>query len=282
MALFAAILALALGAAPRPPSALDKCTATPTDHGFQYECADLVARVDDEPEIGDAAAKDVAGRLQGASAVMGSGAKRRTEKRLLGAGEVEIVVTEAPGRPDAMFLAPIPYKAGTRIVSCHGGTRRCAAVMSGLAGMPWGSATPARGAVLKEAGPLAIGGHPVQAPKGCQGTSEPRGGRVMCSKTDWVVWVSADEGTARQLLATNGETMRKALDKPGWKTTESQVPCRLAGAEATCTRLAGEVGGEAFVVLLAVAPVGQSYQYASCMTRGRRIGSPCTLVLETP
>ncbi len=279
MPAFAALLALALAAPPRPPSALDRCAAIPTELGFQYECADLVARMDDSPEKGDAAAKTVAGRLRGVEALVGPGAETRTEKRLLGAGEVEVHVTEAPGKP-AVFLAPLSFEAGTRILSCHGPTKRCAAVLSGLAALPWRSGVPARGAVRKETGPLAIGGRAVPVPKGCEGVVEPRGGRIVCGKTAWVLWVAGDEGPARQLLASNLEQMRNILVRPGWTRSERELPCRLAGTETTCTELRSESGQGVLLVLMAAAPVGGAYAYASCMMQGKTAGSPCTLVLE--
>ena len=274
-----ALLALAVAASPRPPSALDGCKAIPIEHGWQYDCADVRARLEDRPETGDAAVKYVAGMLQAAPAVVGEGAKTRIEKRRLGAGEVEVLVTEAPGKRVASFVAPISYQAGTRIVVCNGENARCARVLSGLSGVPWKSEN-ARGTIRQDPAPLAIAGRAVKAPAGCEATTQPRGGRIVCAKTDWVGWVSMDEASARRMRTEFGAGMRKALDKPGWKTTESAVPCRLAGSTTTCVRALAESTSDALVVLWAIAPADQEFAFASCMAKGRKAGSPCSLVLE--
>jgi len=275
-----ALLALVLSAQQqRPPSALDGCEATPVENGWQYDCADARARLEDLPEVGDAAVKSLAARVAGARAVVGEGSRSRVEKRLLGVGQVDVVITERPGSPVANFVAGFPFAAGTRVLICSGGDRRCARVLSGLSGMPWRSAN-ARGSIRKDPAPLALAGRVVPVPAGCQATTEPRGGRVVCAKTDWVGWVSTDEATARQMRTTFGETMRKTLDRPGWKNAEAEVPCKVARVETRCVRVLAESGDDRLVVQWAVAPAGQDFTFASCMARGAKIGSPCSLVFE--
>src|SRR5512133_1178669 len=151
MTALAALLALTLAAAPkaRPPSAsaLEGCEATPVDFGWQYDCADLRARLDDRSETPEQAKQYVAAMASAAPAMMGPGASTRTEQpKLSGSRAVEVLVTEAPGQPVRSFIAAIPFDAGTRVVACNGESARCASALGALAGAPWRSEN-ARGSV---------------------------------------------------------------------------------------------------------------------------------------
>jgi hypothetical protein len=150
MSTLPALLALAIIAAPsKPTSPLEGCEAIQVDHGWQYECADVRARLEDRPEHGDKAGQYLAAMSQAAPAIIGDGSKTRTEKRKLGGSDVEVLVTEAVGQPVAAFLVGIPHQTGTRVLACNGENRRCASVMSSLAEMPWGSAN-AQGSIRKD------------------------------------------------------------------------------------------------------------------------------------
>lgn len=282
MSTLPALIALAVIAAPSKPSTspLEGCAATPVEHGWQYECADVRARLEDRPEDADKAAKYLAAMLQAAPAMIGDGSRTRTEKRKLGGSDVEVLVTEAAGQPVAAFLAGIQRKAGTRILACNGENRRCASVLSSLAEMPWDSAN-AQGSLRRDPAPLAIAGRAVQVPASCKSSPQPRGGRVVCANTSWVGWVSMDEASARRMRVDFGANMRKTLAKPGWKSTESEVPCTVAGATTSCARVLAEAGSDTLLILWAIAPAGTDFTFASCMARSAKLGSPCSLVFES-
>jgi hypothetical protein len=90
-----------------------------------------------------------------------------------------------------------------------------------------------------------------------------------------------DEASARRMRVDFGTNMRKTLAKPGWKSSESEVRCKVAGADTTCARVLAEAGSDTLLVMWAIAPAGTDFTFASCMTRGARIGSPCSLVFES-
>ncbi len=280
MSILPAILALVLVASPKgakPP--LDGCDATPIENGWQYDCPDVRARLEDRAESGDAVVKYVAGMVQAAPAVVGKGAQTRSEKRTLRGAPTEVIVTEAPGQPAAVFLAPLGFEKGTRVLMCYGENLRCAGVLGALSIAAWRGG-PAAGTLRKKPAPLAIAGRAVKAPAGCESTTQPRGGRVVCSKTDWVGWVAMEEEQARRMRTDFGGNMRKVLDQPGWTNAQSEVPCRLAGAETTCARIDAKSSSGALVVVWAVAPAGEDWVFANCMMKGSKPGSPCSLVLE--
>lgn len=276
MPAFAILLALAVTSSSRPRPPLDGCDATPVEHGWRYECVDLRATIQDRP---DAAETEIAGMLQAASIAAGDGARTRREKRVLDGSEVEVLVTEAPGNPRALFIVALHPDAGTRIVTCSGEDRRCASVLGVLAEARR-TGGKARGSIRKDPAPLAIGGRPVRVPNGCESAPQPGGSQVVCANTDWVGWSSSSMPAAWHMRDDFGVHMRKTLARPGWKTTESKVPCRLAGAKTTCRRLLSESGSDAVLVLWAVAPLGEEYAFASCMMRGAKVGAPCSLVFD--
>lgn len=276
-----ALLVLALAASPKAPSPLAKCEATPLDDGWQYDCGDVVALVQDRSEVGERARKSLDAMVQAAPATVGEGAKTRSEKGELLGRDVELFITEAPGNPDAKYHAAMSYEAGTRFLLCHGGSDRCVRVIAALAAAPWrGANVP--GSIRKDAPPFAIAGRAVKVPAGCERKVQPNGGGVVCAKTNWVVWVAVDEASAPRVVASNGDNMRKTLDRPGWKRKETEVPCRLAGARTTCTRLLAESGKDALVVQWALAPAGDGHVFASCMGLGTKPGSACALVFDAP
>ncbi len=281
MLALSALLALVFAAPERPSASLDGCDAVPIQHGWQYECPDVRARMEDRPEAGDGVAKYVAGMVSSGPAVVGEGAKTRTEKRKVGAADAEVFVTEAPGKTVGSYVTALPYPAGTRVLLCFAAARRCSAVMAGLAALPWGSAN-AKGTVRKEPAPLVLAGKPVKVPAGCEATTQPRGGQVVCAKTAWVGWVLTDEGPARQMRSTFRDNIHKALDKPGWKLTDSEVPCKVASVDTTCARVLAESRSGSAVVLWAIARTGEDFTFANCMSLGARAGSPCSLVFELP
>ncbi len=134
-------------------------------------------------------------------------------------------------------------------------------------------------AAAAEAAPLAIRGREVALPSGCAASPYPGGARITCAERDWVTWGRTDAAAAPEARSALGAVLRGAVLEPGWTSTESEVPCRVAGVEATCTRIAGSSTRGRVLLLWAAAPDdGGGVILASCMSPGPTLGRACALV----
>lgn len=279
-----AVLALVLSSPGSQPSPLAGCDATPVPHGWQYECKDVRARVEDLAESAVNVASHLEGLHAAAPAMIGDGAKTRRERRKLGEDDVEIRVTEARGRRAALMIAALPRKAGTRVLVCFvEGSPLCGAVMNWLATTPWRSGH-AQGSKLREPPPLAIAGRAVQVPVDCKATNAPNGGGVTCPPAFFANWVSVDEAQGHRMVSEFGAPVRARLAQHGLKATQDEVRCLLAGAETKCARLLVEANGRRVAVLLwAAVRAGNEVVFASCQAPdGAAIRPPCSLVFSSP
>lgn len=129
---------------------------------------------------------------------------------------------------------------------------------------------------------LSVNGRTVEVPSGCESTPYPGGARIACGQKDWVAWGRTDGAGAAEARSALGAVLRGAVLEPGWNGTESDVPCRVAGAEATCTRVLGASARERVLILWATAQDGDGAVLASCMAPAATLGRACALVFELP
>jgi hypothetical protein len=274
------LLALTLASAPQP---LRGCSATPVEHGWQYDCSDLRARLEDHPEQGERAARYVAGMQDAIGPVLGEGAVLHRERRKLAGAEVEVGVAQIPGAPRKAFvvgLVSARKPPGTRVLVCIGEEPRCDPVLVHLAALPWASGNAA-GSIRKDPPPLAISGRPLRVPEGCTSTTQPRGGKVECGGPYWVGWAEVDEGQAMRMMDQFGTSMGAMIQNPSVEAQRDDVPCRIAKRDATCGRLTIAASGKRAVVLWGAAPGDQGFVFANCMApRAAELQLPCALVFE--
>ena len=143
-----------------------------------------------------------------------------------------------------------------------------------LAAPPSATATP-------EPAALAVNGRAVEVPSGCESTPYPGGARITCAPRDWVAWGRTDDAEAPEARSALGAVLRGPVLQPGWSSTESEVSCRVAGVETTCTRVLGESARERVLILWATSRDGRGV-IASCMAPGATLGRACALVFELP
>jgi hypothetical protein len=260
--------------------ALAGCAATTARHGWQYECTDLRASSDDRAEVGDAIERSVRTMLETAPTSVGRVALVRREERDLAGSAVEVFIVQPPGGSVAVLFAALPFGHGTRVLYCRGAPPRCDRVLRALAATPWrGENAP--GSIRKDPPPLTIAGRAVPVPAGCRGSASlPGCGEITCAQADSARWGWTDDGAgAGDIKSVFDGAMRGAVP-PGWSSTETQVPCRLAGVDTTCTRVIEASGRERALMMWAAVPDGRGVTFADCMAPGATPGRACAIVFE--
>ncbi len=143
-------------------------------------------------------------------------------------------------------------------------------------------AAPTSGPAAADPASTEIGGRAVPVPSGCEASPYPGGARITCAPRDWVAWGRTDEAAAQEARSALGAVLRGAVLEPGWNSTESEVPCRVAGVDATCTRLLGASARGRLLILWATARDARGVTLASCMAPGATVGRACALVFDLP
>ncbi len=281
MPTIAAVVALALAATrPEARSSLEGCRATPLDHGWQYDCQGLSARLEDKPgAVGSAYLDGVEGAVV---AVLGEGAQRTRERRKVGGEEVELRRAQSRDKAVTAWIGALPRPAGTRIVGCWtaGAAARCAAMLDALATTAWGSGRAA-GTVLQEAPTLTLAGRKVDVPSGCEGKPQPNGaGRVECPPAFFVMWAPVnDDAQARRTMDEYGNWMAAKMNRPELHARRDAAPCRLGGVETTCSRLRIAPEGHPVAILWGTARVSGQLLFGSCMAPDRTaLPPPCSVL----
>jgi hypothetical protein len=141
-------------------------------------------------------------------------------------------------------------------------------------------AAPPAAVAAPERAQLTVNGRAVEVPSGCESTPYPGGGRIACGQKDWVAWGRTDDAEAAEARTALGAVLRGPVLQPGWNSTESEVPCRVAGADATCTRVLGESRRERVLILWATSHGADGAVLASCMSPAATLGRACALVFE--
>jgi hypothetical protein len=129
---------------------------------------------------------------------------------------------------------------------------------------------------------LSVNGRSVEVPSGCESTPYPGGARIACGQKDWVAWGRTDDAEAAEARSALGAVLRGPVLQPGWNSTESEVPCRVVGADATCTRVLGASGRERVLILWATSHGADGAVLASCMAPAATLGRACALLFELP
>jgi hypothetical protein len=143
-------------------------------------------------------------------------------------------------------------------------------------------AAPPSGPAAPDPAPFAVNGRAVQVPSGCESTPYPGGARITCATNDWVAWGRTDDAEAPEARSALGAVLRGPVLQRGWNSTETEVHCRVAGVDATCTRVLGASGDERVLILWATSQDGQGVVIASCMAPAATLGRACALVFELP
>lgn len=260
------------------PALLAGCTARRAsgDVAWRYECQNFVASVIDDPrslEPGpylDGREKDIRHAAEQPMTFS------RDTVRIAGRDVSFLRATGARAAP--VVVAVLVFSSGTRAVTCMGHLERCAAVVEALAAVPW-RAGPALGARVRDAGELPFGGAGPVVPTGCLAmpTFEPdRVGMLVCPGNHSAGWMSGE----RVILRMREEWVSRIRSSRRWSDPE-EVPCRVAGLAASCTRLTAREAARREVAMWGTALVDEPRFFAYCTAAGDEpVPAPCSSVFS--
>jgi hypothetical protein len=265
------------------PNPLEGCAAAPLgDDGWDYECAEAFARVEDTARQIDAEpylrGEKAAQAARGASEV-----DFTRERSRFGGRAAEVLRATYDGV--VRVTALVPFAEGTRSLRCESKRSEwCAKALDALAASPWRGAA-ARGTTVVEAPPLRIGDHRPKVPSGCSAKSAALGGQIVCPGGFIVGWASmTDEDALSRTLREYGDKVVTAAPWPQERRAEIEpkdLPCRIAGVPAMCRLISVSEGPRRFVVIWGGAALRGTSTMAFCTSDGQAaIPSPCSIVFE--
>jgi hypothetical protein len=278
-----------------PASVLEGCRAIASAGvGWQYECGDLTARVEDHvaADWAKASSEYVQGAAVALASALGNEAEKTRQWRHIGTDEAEVhCLRTRDGRLEA-WITGLHRPAGVRVLICatKGRTdRSCEKVLPVLAAAPWRGGAIA-GTVVKKEPVLNLNGRAVLVPAGCEAYARPGGGHLNCpplSFADWAVATSEEHGRRvaeewGQRVSDNARSLRLRLDAgAGVSVRRDEVRCKLAGSAAMCGRMKYDAPDFHVVSLWAVARVQDQWVFANCQgPDSTPITSPCALIFS--
>jgi hypothetical protein len=196
-------------------------------------------------------------------------------------GGREAAVLRANGTRGAQtIVAVFAAVEGTRAISCIGESERCLSVVEALAAAPW--ARPAPGARPRSTGELRFGESSPVVPPGCRAMPvafDARTGMIACPGGHQVGWVAASDETT--VSSARDALVSRILSSKQWGGDPEDLPCRIAGMIASCTRLTAPAARGREVAMWGTATVDETRWFAFCTAGGEEpVPSPCSSVFS--
>lgn len=263
------------------PPGFGACQATPVVRGWAYDCPGTRLSIEDHDGTVSPAYLD--GVEASAVALVGEGATTTRSRRKMAGLDAEVREFANPSAERFAAFVVVAHPSGTRLLRCHmEPLNRCLAILESLARLSEWRGGPVSGAVRGATPKLAIAGHEVAAPEGCEVDVLPRGGRIVCRRGGVAFWASTD----RPEVAVQ---MKQKLDRdlpalaPSERVTRDELQCHLGGVATTCTRLTVEKKNDRAVYLWATADVRGDTLVAFCSeSTVDAIAGPCSLLFQVP